>query len=246
MNRSHTETESRFPVPVTILVTDVEAFGRLANPQQVAVRDSVYAVLGRAFATGGVPWSAGEHEDRGDGVLMIIPASVPKALVVSRVLPQIVAGLAVEREAGLPPVRLRLAAHAGDAHRDGHGFAGADVNLAFRLVNSAILRQALRATAAPCAILLSDALYQATARHGYDGIDAGAYHPLPVRTKEDDVTGWLTIPGDDACARRLSAGTPAAPSAATELGGVRINATGDVSIRGGIIAGRDAHGPVSR
>jgi putative transposase len=34
----------------------------------------------------------------------------------------------------LPPTRMRVAVHAGDVHRDRHGYAGADLNQAFRLV----------------------------------------------------------------------------------------------------------------
>jgi class 3 adenylate cyclase len=240
-------TARSFPVPVTILVTDVEAFGRLRNPQQIAVRRRMYEILSDAFVRAGVPWSSCIHEDRGDGVLIVIPGDVPKALVVARVLPEIAAALAAaDRDVSVPPIRLRLAAHAGDAHRDRHGFVGADVNQAFRLVDSGELKRALRSTAAHCAILVSDALYQATVRHGYDGIDIGSYHPVPVHTKEDDITGWLAIPGDDACAGRVSADLAVVPGKAAARSGVQITAGGNVSIKGGSIAGRDNYGSGSR
>jgi hypothetical protein len=240
MNRNPVMADCGFPENMTILVTDLEAFGRLRNPQQVAVRRSMYENLEEAFCISGIPWQSCERGDRGDGVLMLIPGTVSRALVLARVLPAIV-DRTTAGDWQLPPTKMRMALHSGDVHRDGHGFAGADLNRAFRLVDSEELRHALRSTAKKCAIMVSDPLYQATILQGYAGIDSAGYHPVPVHTKEADVTGWLRIPGDDMCARRISAdrAVALAAPAAGAAGGVQILAGRDVSIRGGNIAARD-------
>jgi hypothetical protein len=207
MNRNRVMADCGFPENMTILVTDLEAFGRLRNPQQVAVRRSMYENLEEAFRISGIPWQSCTREDRGDGVLMLVPGTVSRVRVLARVLPAIVDKTAAAGAGDwqLPPTKMRMALHSGDVHRDGHGFAGADLNQAFRLVESEELRHALRSTAKQCAIMVSDPLYQATILQCYPGIDSAEYHPVPVHTKEADVTAWLRIPGDDLCARRISA-----------------------------------------
>jgi class 3 adenylate cyclase len=240
MNGDHDMPAGRYPVATTILVTDVEGFGRLLNPQQLAVRNNQYSILADAFDKAGVPWDRCAHEDRGDGVLILIPGDIPKAVALSRVLPQLVATVAAAQTVATTPARLRIAMHAGDVHQDQHGFAGHDLNHAFRLVDSPELRQALRAAASPCAVMISDHLYQTTARHGYDGIDPDAFRAVSVHTKEADVIGWLMIPGDDKRAGLVAAGPASAASPVSqEAHGVRIRAGGDVRIEGASIAGRD-------
>ncbi|HEX5401321.1 MAG TPA: hypothetical protein VFX16_03360, partial [Pseudonocardiaceae bacterium] len=49
---------------------------------QVRVRHGMYTAMHDAFATAGVPWAACYSEDRGDGILALVPADVPKVLFV--------------------------------------------------------------------------------------------------------------------------------------------------------------------
>src|ERR1700691_5606068 len=100
----HDASAGRFPVPMTILVTDIEAFGQLRNPQQVAVRQRMYTIFSDAFRRAGVPWQSCAREDRGDGVLMLVPGAVSKAVVLARILPEMVAGLvAANLDGDTPP-----------------------------------------------------------------------------------------------------------------------------------------------
>ena len=71
----------------TIVCVDVEGFGdqRRTNPHQVAIRDALYSSLRAAFARSQVCWDDCYHEDRGDGVLVLVPADVPKNLLGARV-----------------------------------------------------------------------------------------------------------------------------------------------------------------
>ena len=76
--------DRRLAVHRTIVVVDVEGFGDRCrtNPHQVAVRDGLYDALREAFGHAGIAWDDCDHEDRGDGVLILIPAEVPKGLLV--------------------------------------------------------------------------------------------------------------------------------------------------------------------
>ncbi len=103
-----------YPVPMTILVVDAESFSRLRNPEQLAARRQLYAVLSETFDSAGVPWRQCRHEDRGDGAIVLIPAEVPKPLIVRGLLAGFGDQLAeVARRQGVPPLRIRAALHAG-------------------------------------------------------------------------------------------------------------------------------------
>jgi hypothetical protein len=79
-----------------IVCVDVEGFGdqRRTIADQVAVREGLYCALGGAFAKSGVRWADCYREDRGDGVLVLVPPQVPKAVLVTRVPLELAAALA--------------------------------------------------------------------------------------------------------------------------------------------------------
>src|SRR5205809_822787 len=68
------------PVHRTILVFDVEGFGDRSrtNRHQVIVREGMYSAIEQAFHAVGLDWSVCDHEDRGDGVYVLVPPDVPK------------------------------------------------------------------------------------------------------------------------------------------------------------------------
>lgn len=73
---------SRQPGHRTILVVDVEGFGseeRQRNPIQEAIRLGVYQVLQWALEAANISWDDCYHEDRGDGVLVLVAPQVSKA-----------------------------------------------------------------------------------------------------------------------------------------------------------------------
>jgi hypothetical protein len=65
----------------SIAVVDVEGFGdeKRASWQQVAVRDGLYQAMEKAFDHAGIPWAGCDHEDRGDGVFVLVPRKCPKS-----------------------------------------------------------------------------------------------------------------------------------------------------------------------
>ena len=87
--------DRRLAVHRAIVVVDVEGFGdqRRTNPHQVAVRDGLYRAMQDAFGSAGIPWDNCDHEDRGDGVFVLVPAEVPKALLAESLPPALVTAL---------------------------------------------------------------------------------------------------------------------------------------------------------
>lgn len=183
------------PTHRSILAVDIEGFSQPYRDDRarIVVRDALYRVLEEAFQAAGLAWAETEHEDRGDGVIVLISPLVPKVLLIDPLLDCLHATLAEHnRKARIAErLRLRCAIHAGEVSSDGHGMSGTDVILVFRLLDAAQLRTNLRNSPGHLATIVSDGIYQAVVRHGFRGIDPAAYHPVSVRTKANDVHAWL-------------------------------------------------------
>jgi NB-ARC domain len=138
--------DQRLAVHRTIVVVDIEGFGdhRRTNPDQVAVRAVLYRAMREAFGRAGISWEGCRHEDRGDGLFVLVPAEVPKGLLVEELPLALVTDLRAhnERRPGSQRIRLRMALHAGEVRYDGYGVTGASVNLAFRLLDASPLKAA--------------------------------------------------------------------------------------------------------
>ena len=185
----------RLAVHRTIVVVDVEGFGdqHRTNPHQVAVRDGLYRAMQDAFGRAGVPWDDCGHEDRGDGVFVLVPAEVPKALLAESLPPALVTALRTHNggHPGPERIRLRMAIHAGEVHYDQHGVTAVAVNLAFRLLDAGPLKTALATSSGVLAVIVSSWFFEEVVRH--TGAAPG-YRPVDVAVKETTTTGWVCLP----------------------------------------------------
>jgi class 3 adenylate cyclase len=184
----------RLAVHRTIVVVDVEGFGdqRRTNVHQVAVRDGLYRVMRDAFDRSVISWEDCDHEDRGDGVLVLVPARVPKSLLVESLPSAIAAGLCGHNDVHPAPerIRLRMALHAGEVCYDKHGVTGASVNLTFRLLEARPLKQALARSPGVLATIASSWFFEEVVRHTDF---AAGYRRVDVAVKETTTTGWICL-----------------------------------------------------
>ena len=183
----------------TILVVDVERFGdrRRTNPHQVIVRDVMYAVVQRALAEAGVSWAACWCEDRGDGILVLVPAEIPKALFVD-IVPGVLAAALRQHNQCHPieeQIRLRMALHAGEVHFDRHGVTGAAVNHTFRLLDAQRLKTALADSEGELALITSSWFFEDVVRHSLS-VDPATFRPVWVSEKETSTVAWIALPDD--------------------------------------------------
>lgn len=181
----------------TIMVVDIEQFGdrRRTNPHRVAVRAGLYAALQKAFDHAQVPWSALDCQDCGDGIFILAPAHVPKALFVD-VVPQFVAIALREHNATRTAeerIRLRMALHAGEVTYDEHGVTATAVNVAFRLLEAPQLKTMLADSPGVLALITSGWFYDEVVRHS-QSIDPATFRPIWVAVKETSMTGWISRP----------------------------------------------------
>jgi len=80
-------------------------------------------------------------------------------------------------------------------HYDANGCFGEALDVAFRLLDAARVKRALRETADPLILVISGDIYNSVVRHGYDGIDQQAFHPLVrVHLAGQRFPGWIHFP----------------------------------------------------
>jgi hypothetical protein len=187
---------SRRAVHRSIVVVDIEGFSdaRRTNWHQVAVRDGLYRAMREAFDHAGILWADCDHEDRGDGVFVLIPAEVPKALLVELLPSALVRALHRHNSAHQDQerIRLRMALHAGEISYDNHGTTAAAVNLAFRLLDANALKAALATSPSVLAVITSSWFFEEVVRHS-PACDAAAYCPVRVAVKETTTIGWIYL-----------------------------------------------------
>jgi tetratricopeptide (TPR) repeat protein len=180
----------------SIVIVDVENFGDPArtNAHQLTVREGMYKALQQAFAQAGISWATCVAEDRGDGVLVLVPPETPKSLLATRV-PVRLAEILTAHNATCQVqerIRLRMAVHAGEVHRDAHGWAGVSLNRAFRLIDASACRTALRDSSGLLALIVSDWFYDEVIWH-HPAAEPALFSRTCVTVKETDTMAWVRV-----------------------------------------------------
>ncbi|HKR52503.1 MAG TPA: hypothetical protein VJT72_23590 [Pseudonocardiaceae bacterium] len=228
-----------------VINLDVQDSGQRTDPSQLSLRNTVYDIVQSAFAATGI--DSQHQEDRGDGVLLVLPAAVPKKQMLGRWVNELHEALK-ERNAPLKePIKVRVGIHAGELHHDDHGVAGNDVNIACRLASCEPAKGTLHAvTRGSMVVAVSDIIYQSVVRHGGPFIDPDSYRRYPLRTSEFDGFMWLYVPGHSVPPRPTPAPQPPPTPAQTSLpgaGSVTIGRDGTVvshsKVRDIVIGGSD-------
>ncbi|MFH8621377.1 hypothetical protein ACH4A8_05630 [Streptomyces vietnamensis] len=201
----------------SVVVLDIENFSSRPDPIQRSLRTGMYEVLREALLRAGLPAEEIVVEDRGDGVIMIVPATVSPIALAGPFVRALDDELQQKAVVYSPAhaMRFRVALHQGLVARDGQGWSGDAVNTACRLVDAGPLRGVLAAAASSRMVfVVSDEIYRAVVRHGHRSIDPAAYLPMPFRTKHGElIESWVTVPGSPA-PPGLPATTPDQPAQA--------------------------------
>jgi len=168
-----------------------------------------------------------QHEDHGDGWSVLVDPRTETVEVLRTVQEQFGPALR-EHNDSCPEgerLRLRVVVHAGQVAVDDQGAVGRDLNYAFRLLDSAKLRQCLGLTTAPLVVCVSDAVFRDYVRQQPSRLPDGV-HFVPVQVSEPEknfqAQAWVHAPGDvDFLARIMEREAAAATDLAvraTQLG----------------------------
>jgi class 3 adenylate cyclase len=199
-----TPAATGLPYYRAILALDIERSTSRPNPIKGELRNKTYELFEAALRKAGI--DSCHHDrfvDRGDGILALIHPvdQAPKALLLNRVMPML-RRLLADYNASLPQhsrlqrqLRMRAVMHAGEVHYDANGCFGEALDVAFRLLDAARVKRALREMADPLILVVSGDIYSSVVRHGYDGIDYEAFHQLVrVNVAGRRYPGWIHLP----------------------------------------------------
>jgi len=188
-----------------IVAVDIERSTSRPDPVKAELRNKTYELFDAALSSAGIhKRHRDRYIDRGDGLLALIHPvdQAPKTLLLNRAIPAL-SSLLADYNASLPPpsrlqrqLRIRVVTHAGDVRYDPNGCFGEALDVAFRLLDAAPVKRALRETADPLILVISGDIYSSVVRHGYDCIDQHAFRPLVrVQIAGKRHPGWIHIPG---------------------------------------------------
>jgi class 3 adenylate cyclase len=177
----------------TVLLSDVVGFGaRYRNDtDRRIVREALFGMTDAALQD--IPGV--RSEDRGDGLLTVIPPTVPTARVMSEVLEELPAALD-RHNFGQPEsarFQLRLAVSVGPVVSDAMGVSGEAIIIAARLVEAPCLKEALINSKVNLGIIVSPFVYEAVIRHIGNSRDITSYSQVMVEVKESATTAWMKL-----------------------------------------------------
>jgi hypothetical protein len=182
-----------------MFAVDIAGFTRADRNSEIwlYLRRSLYQILQEAFQGSGLPWAECHREDRGDGVVIILPPHIPGYGIIDP-LPERLRGLIrrhnrVSRESA--QMQLRAAASIGPVDRDEHGLVGEDLNLLFRMLDARPLRRALTDSGAELALVISRYVHDNLVIQHPSLVDPALFRPLKTRVKRTRLHCWIYVPG---------------------------------------------------
>lgn len=193
-----------------IMVVDVAGFttGRRLW-DMVEVQEGVYDLLREAFASSGIPWDSCDIEDRGDGPMILIPASVSKTRLTDQFADRVVAELrrynaAHRAEAS---VQLRISLHFGEVVQNRNGVISKAVNTAFRIAEAAPAKAALKESASMVAIIASDLFYHEVIEQD-PAANPSSYRKIRVDVKTFSADAWMCLRGTPSTKNHVAYSVP--------------------------------------
>lgn len=180
------------------------------EPVQAHLREVLYhRLLREALDRAGVPLRECHREDRGDGAIVVAPAGVSMIPVAGEFIEALAASLRCHNDASDARcrMRLRVALHTGELHRDGYGLIGGPVIHVCRLLDAPPLKEAVAAPDALLAVIASDRLYDEVIRQNWDHTNPDRYMRVTIHVKETVTQAWIQrIPSSPPAVRGVRPG----------------------------------------
>lgn len=202
-----------------LVAVDIASFCDHARSDNIRqyLRESLYSVLNKAFASCRFSTNDYYSEDRGDGAILVFSPHVRMVILVSSLIDWIHVGLRRHNEVSseAAQMQLRVGVHVGEVDTDDHGLVGTAVNHVFRLTNAPVLKQMLAGSGSVLALITSARVYEDVVSHVSDLVEPSEYEPVDVRVKETVAPAWVRLLG---CARVGGSIPPARPPAARVIG----------------------------
>ncbi|MFS2291686.1 MAG: hypothetical protein FWJ90_03140 [Actinomadura sp.] len=161
------------------------------------MRKAMYEGLERSLADLGLRPHEWYHEDRGDGVMVVLPPEVAVDSLLTTVVGRLRAEVRHHNGAAseAAQMRLRVAVNVGEAESDGRGIVSTALTHAFRLLDAEPLKEAVAGAETAIAVIVSRRVYEDVVSHGRELVDPGDYYRVEVKVKETSDEAWIMVPG---------------------------------------------------
>jgi hypothetical protein len=177
----------------TVILTDVVAFGahRRIDTDRSIIREALHSMIQAAMQ--GFPDA--RLEDRGDGVLIVIPPDVPTARTMDQLLRVLSRALDQHNSSHRNPAQfqLRLSVNVGPVTSDAMGVSGEALIVAARMVEAPALKEAFTGSTARLGVIVSPFVYDTVVKHDQDRDYVASYSQVPVEVKESRTTAWMML-----------------------------------------------------
>ena len=177
-----------------IIFIEVGAFSSpiLTDEHRRIIRHEMFNMTAASLAP---IWDQCSPEDRGDGLLIVVPPSVPPAQVLEYLHESLPRALRRHNSLYAPGAQfqLRVAVDVGSVMSDDHGVSGKVIINTARLLNAPALKDAMTEHHANLGIIVSDSVYQTVIWHTDVLGDPGAFTEIDVAVKETTLRGWMLM-----------------------------------------------------
>jgi hypothetical protein len=178
----------------TVLRTDVVAFGAL-NRNDRDRRIIRRASLEMMQVSLGYLWDSCTSEDRGDGLLIVVPPMIPTTKIMERLDSELPRELRLHNHTYSESVRikLRVAANVGPVMGDLLGVSGEAIIRTARLIEAPVFKEAMASADASLGIIVSAFIYETVIRHAAGLMDVDEYEEVEVKVKESSMPAWMKL-----------------------------------------------------
>jgi hypothetical protein len=178
-----------------VVTTDVQKSSSRDNHGQRHLRRVLEECVQAGAAALGVPPEVFETFDRGDGLVVVMPAAVTPVDVLDTFVEAVANALRDHNRTAADDYRidLRAAVHVGFVDRMGSEWSGTPLVHAARLVDAPEVKRVLGEDADAClALVVSDAVKQVV-DDGYCRVGPAGYRHVAVAVKETSCGGWWRL-----------------------------------------------------
>jgi hypothetical protein len=184
--------------------TDVVGFSAHPRTDQDAkiIREVMYTIVRAAFDAIEISLDDCNYGDRGDGILAVIPPTVPTKRVIHPLLAHLASELSRHNARAEDGTRfqLRVALDVGPVESDAEGLTGQVINRTARLVDAPALKKRLKEAGFGTCVgfIASDAVYDDVIKQHPGQMDPASYQKVSWLAKGRRFTGWIKLSPDDA------------------------------------------------
>jgi hypothetical protein len=177
----------------TVLLSDVVGFGARTRTDEDrrVIREALFRITHMVLQELPHVWS---WDDRGDGLLTIVPPSVPTARIIQHLHKELPAAL--EEHNRVHPdsarIQLRVAVNVGPVVTDTMGVSGEAIIIAARLVEAPLFKEEMDRARAALGVIASTFIYESVLRHNPS---LSGYSQVRVNVKESSMLAWMKLFG---------------------------------------------------